>query len=144
MKVSELRGIINEISNTSDDFLGLDQALKRFDDMELSIFSKLLKKVPATAPKTVARSKVSPRGKRASINIADVASKLLPLKAYPARFDAEIEQLGGKRSFTKKDMQALFAQIFQTKSTLPLKLSKSEMVARFKRQRRRDSNFASA
>jgi len=144
MKVSELRGIINEISNTSDDFQGLDQALKRFDDMELSIFSKLLKKVPATAPKVAARTKNKPESKRSGLTIADIAAKLLPLKADPARFDAEIDQLGGKRSFTKKDMQALFGQVFQTTSTLPLKLSKSEMVARFKRQRRRDSNFASA
>lgn len=144
MKVSELRGLINQLESKSVDTSGLNEALKKFDDMELSIFSGLLKKVPATRIKSKPKSKVSAKKGQPIGSVIDLANRMIGLKSDPEKFDAEIEKLGKKRSFTKTDMQKLFAQIFETKSSLPTKLTKPEMVARFKRQRRRDANFASA
>ncbi|MEO0549974.1 MAG: hypothetical protein AAFZ91_08635 [Pseudomonadota bacterium] len=142
MKVSELRGLINTLETKSHDFSVLDEALKKFDDMELSLFSNLLKKVPA--PKVHAKPKRVPKTAVTDNSSTDVANKLMRLKSDPEKFEAEIDRLGSRRSFTKQDMQKLFSEIFSTKSRLPSKLTKPEMVARFKRQRRRDSNFASA
>lgn len=144
MKVSQLRGIINDLSSASDEVSGLNEALKRFDDMELATFSGLLKKVSATSLKRDQKTKSTAKNEMAIGGFSDISKKMKNLKCDAKKFDAEIEKLSKKRSFTKQDLQNLYKQVFETKSNLSLKLTKPEMAARFIRQRRRDANFASA
>lgn len=130
MMVSDFRIAIREILSEPDSSL-LEEALRRFDDMDIAKFSKFLngRKLPKPA-----NDDTKP----------DYVSLFHSLLSDPLKFEEEIEKLGKKRSFTKSDLQDLFGQLFDTKYKLPSNITKTEMVKRFKRQRRRDANFASA
>lgn len=144
MKVSQLRGIINELSSAQPDISELDKALKRFDAMELSKFCDMVRGLGSPLEKPAPKRKRRQKAVENSASTLDVAARVIRLKGDPSAFAAELEALGKNRSFTKKDLQDLYSKVFSSKSALPLKLSKTEMIERFIRQRRRDSNFASA
>ena len=141
MKVSELRSKINQVSKGDEALLELSKALMGFDSMHLDDFFSMLKsrKSPVRAPKPRARSSSG-----AIASIEETILRLKSLKIDAEAFEAELDRIGKPRSFTKKMLQQLYGSIFETRSSLPDKLSKSEMIARIKRQRRRDANFASA
>lgn len=130
MTVSDLRSAIREILSEPDSSL-LDEALRRFDEMDIAKFSKFLNSRNLPKPAN-------------DDDTSDYAMKFRKLLNSPQEFEQEIEKLGKKRSFKKTDLQELFVAIFDSKARLPSKLTKAEMIARFKRQRRRDANFASA
>lgn len=142
MKVSELRVEINHFSNGDDALSELSEVLERFDSMSLDEFFTFLKskKIPANSKRT--RSRGVSAGTAASIEEAIL--RLSSLKVDANAFEAELDKIGKPRSFTKKKLQRLYSSIFETKSYLPDTLSKTEMIDRIKRQRRRDANFASA
>ncbi|WP_155841962.1 MULTISPECIES: hypothetical protein [Hyphomonas] len=127
MKITELIGKINTLEISTADAEALEKALKRFGAMSILEFSAFLKKqkLPSAAKDYVSLTR-----------------KLKELKAEPSKFDAELNALA--RKVTKQDLQAIFKELFETRSTLPAKLTKPEMLERIKRQRRRDANFASA
>ncbi|WP_348763672.1 hypothetical protein [Hyphomonas atlantica] len=127
MKITELIGKINTLEISTADAEALEKALKRFGAMSILEFSAFLKKqkLPSAAK-----------------DYASLTRKLKELKAEPSKFDAELNALA--RKVTKQDLQAIFKELFETRSTLPAKLTKPEMLERIKRQRRRDANFASA
>lgn len=141
MKVSELRGKINTFASGDHALMRLSQSLEKFDDMPLDDFFSFLasKRVQKTSAPRKAR-----RAKPAAVAVSDLVERLRGLKTDPEAFDAEIDAIGTNRSFTKKKLQSLYSSVFDTKSNLPDKLTKPEMIARIKRQRRRDANFASA
>jgi len=144
MKVSQLRGLINEISNAQPDISELDKALKRFDAMELSNFCKMIRDMKSPLSRSVSKSNRRPKTGSSKPIASEVANRVIRLKGDALAFEAELDALGKNRSFTKNDLQDLYTKVFSTSRKLPAKLSKSEMVARFVRQRRRDANFASA
>lgn len=141
MKVSELRGKINQVSNGDQALLELSEALSRFDSMRMNDFFLLLKSSKTSVRSPKRRSQATGT---TSTSIDEAVSRLRSLKTDAEAFEAELDRVGKTRSFTKKKLQLLYDSIFDSKSNLPDKLSKSEMIARIKRQRRRDANFASA
>lgn len=141
MKVSEIRGKINQLSNGDRAISSLSEALKRFDDMPLEDFLSFLRsrKVPQS------RNKDSKKVATTTTSVSEEAfAKIKSLMSNADAFEAELDRVAKNRAFTKKKLQQLYVSIFDTKSYLPDKLTKPEMIARIKRQRRRDANFASA
>ena len=144
MKVSQLRGIINELSSGQPDISELDKALKRFDGMELSKFCDMVRGLKSPVDKAASKQHNARKNSSGHLEPSDVARRVIKLKNDPPAFETALKTLEKNRSFTKKDLQDLYAAVFSTKTKLSASLSKAEMVARFIRQRRRDANFASA
>lgn len=127
MKVSQLRNELKGFLKNSSELSELDTALARLDNMPIVELAKKLKSIPAPM---IALDKIADELKR---QIGDAKE-----------FDEKLETLVQPRAFNKTMVVELYDLVFSSRSKLNSKMTKKQMVEKFKAQHRREVNFRTA